>query len=207
MRTNDQVILEKIYESIRNHDGSELQITITNEDLKRIIKKAAPYAIAASMASSFSPNAKGSEQELEDFRVDKASQFSSLTPKEFYNKAKKQEQQGNYSKKIDTEVLTKSIKTYLIKKLNGAEELRESTDVYVDITSITDKEDGSVMVTVEITGKILANSQQEANNKAAKIIKSVLEETNFSVSSLIPLYSENTLKPYNFNIRATLMTK
>ena len=199
MRTNDQVILEKIYESIRNHDGSELQITITNEDLKRIIKKAAPYAIAASMASSFLPNAKGSEQELEDFRVDKASQFSSLTPK--------QEQQGKYSKKIDTEVLTKSIKTYLIKKLNGAEELRESTDVYVDITSITDKEDGSVMVTVEITGKILANSQQEANNKAAKIIKSVLEETNFSVSSLIPLYSENTLKPYNFNIRATLMTK
>lgn len=207
MRANDQFLLEKIYESIQNNSGSELCIVITNEDLRKIIKKAAPYAVAAGMASNFSAQAKDSEQDLEDFRVDKASQFSSLTPKEFYDKAKKQEQQGKYSKKIDTEVLTKSIKTYLIKKLNGAEELRESTDVYVDITSITDKEDGSVMVTVEITGKILANSQQEANNKAAKIIKSVLEETNFSIDTLIPLYSENTLKTYPFKIKAVLTTK
>lgn len=206
MRLNDQFLLEKIYERIQNERNFELQIVV-NEDLKKIIKKAAPYAVAAGMASTFSTHAKGSEQDLEDFKVDKSSQFSSLTPKEFYNKAKKQETQGRFSKKIDTEVLTKSIKTYLIKKLNGSEELKESTDVYVDITSITDKEDGSVMVTVEITGKILANSQQEANNKATKIIKSVLEETNFSVDTLIPLYSENTLKTYPFKIKAVLITK
>lgn len=202
----DQRLLESIYDEIRTKEKLVLEI-IVNEDFKSFLKKTAPYAVAAGIASGFSPSAKGQSPNFTDYQINKTNQYSSLSPKEFYKKAKQQEETGKFSKKVDTEVFTKSVKNYLIKKLNGIEELKSSEDVYVDITNIVDKEDGSVMITVEITGKIFASSQEEADRKASTIVKNALEESNVSVDSLIPLHSESTNNEFKYKINAKLIIK
>ena len=185
MRSRDQQLLEEAYKSIYASKYTITNLEYLNE--KGFWKNVLPYAAAAGMATGIG--------------------LGSMTPKEVkpYDVSKDSihaTSKANYEKLPDNtkNVKINSITTTIEQSINN-----QISELVVEIIESTDMEDNNKLVIVEITGNVLATSQQQANKIASNIVLQAMKKTGITVKDLV-VVSEEMNRKFPIKLKLTLVS-
>lgn len=181
MKSKDQIALERVYSLINNRHAIE-EISVLEEG---VWKKIAPYA--ASMALGTSAFA-GNNTERVPFDVTKN---DSVLVKSFND-------YKNHEMSVDN--IKRNVKKTLQTNLNN-----KISELVVEVTERKDDKDGYRDVVVSILGNVIAGSQEEANEIAAKLVNNALLDGGINVEDL-KIVVENKKKKYNIVVRVIIST-
>jgi hypothetical protein len=78
------------------------------------------------------------------------------------------------------------------------------SNIIVQVTKITEAQSSKVNVLCEVSGNILASTQEEANAKAMDMIKAALKEANISTSGLTTIMEAQQLFPFKLQLEVIL---
>ena len=80
----------------------------------------------------------------------------------------------------------------------------QASNILVQVTKITETKTGKIDVLYEVSGNILASSQEEANTKAMSLVKQALGEANISTAGLTTIMEAQRLFPFKLQLKAVL---
>ena len=80
----------------------------------------------------------------------------------------------------------------------------QASNIVVQVTKITEAQNGKINVLCEASGNILASSQEEANAKAMDMVKAALDEANISTAGLTTIMEAQRLFPFKLQLEVIL---
>jgi len=181
MKSKDQIALEKVYLLINSRYKIK-EISVLEEG---VWKKIAPYAAAMALGTSAFA---GNNTERVPFDV---TRNDSVFVKSFSD-------YENHEMSVDN--IKRNAKKILQTNLNN-----KITELVVEVTERKDDKDGYRDVVVSILGNVIASSQEEANEIAAKLVTDALLDGGINVEDL-KIIVENKKKKYNIVVRVIIKT-
>ena len=80
----------------------------------------------------------------------------------------------------------------------------QASNIVVQVTKITETNSGKIDVLYEVSGNILASSQEDANAKAMSMVKDALGEANISIAGLTTIMEAQRLFPFKLQLKAQI---
>lgn len=182
-RGKDQKLLEELYSSIV-HRTAKFNITEISYLEEGIWKKLAPIAAAATMgASAFAAD------------KDPAALYDVTKNDVVYAKSLASYEDNMYNMDIN------SIKK-TIKRSFGTLADNKVSQLIIEVSERVNEQGNYRDVVVTVSGDVLANSQKEANNIAARTVKDAIADSGISINDLKIVVESNKLAKFSFLVRA-----
>ena len=184
----DQKRLEELYSNIV-HQTVKFKITEISYLEEGIWKKIAPIAAAATMgASAFAAD------------KDPAALYDVTKNDVVYAKNFASYQDNMYN--MDINDIKKSIKRSF-----GTLADNKVSQLIIEVSERVNDKGNYRDVVVTVSGDVLANSQEEANNIAARTVKDAITDSGISINDLKIVVENAKLDKFSFIIRAVISVK
>ena len=166
----------------------ENRLTTNSQQLDELNLKSA-IAAGAMALGTLGAQAQAPTQQQTDHQVD-IQKLATNQPTAKATQGSQDVRVQSYTKVIE-QAITKGTKS-------------QASNILVQVTKITETKTGKIDVLYEVSGNILASSQEEANTKAMSLVKQALGEANITTTGLTTIMEAQRLFPFKLQLKAVL---